>query len=334
LGACGAFASEYGFTAPAAPAKFAKCLKVLGNYVCRSDFLGDIERERSAIKSEFYGRFSNREFLDCRMKGYQRLFKESSWLSRMPDVFGTLGGIEAVRKEDLKFFHDSYYVPANMTIVSVGGMSVAKLKPLIAGSPFGFDKAGSRQFLPVPASRIDSLGDGLELELDLAQKPSSSWIYSWGVLPGIYAGGDYEILRYMIDRALTESLRLKLGLVYQPQVTFVYEGQYHKVGILLSGVELGKEKEVRKILNESIASMPKKIELFSKVKRGVILDLSNFDQSGHDMLGWASLGIAQRQKIMTMNEYVEKAGKLTIKDIDYAAQCLLPENRVTITVRA
>jgi len=95
-----------------------------------------LEKQRNIIRCEFLKSYPNNF-------SYERILREHSsvypntFLERLPSLLGNLETITNISLKDIKTFYDIHYVPANMSIVSVGNLSIEEITNMLSSTEFG-----------------------------------------------------------------------------------------------------------------------------------------------------------------------------------------------------
>jgi zinc protease len=153
FGSTNYLSTRYRFCVPADPVIFREALAIFGSMLLGARIERDVERERKVISCEFNGRYPFRKRLDWDMCIRRALFKGhrlETWNRPLGRPEGFLSATEA----DLQSFYDKHYVPANISLVIIGGLPTEEVIDELEKSPFGTRKNGTRNPIPQPFNQI------------------------------------------------------------------------------------------------------------------------------------------------------------------------------------
>jgi len=184
FGSTSYLSTRYKFSVPADIIGFREALTIFGSMLLGAQLEKEVERERKVIFREFSGQYPFLEKLEWDMDIRKALFKEH----RLETYNGPLGrpqGFLSTTEADLQDFYDTHYVPANISLVIVGGLQTKEIIAELEKSPFGLEKKGTRssidqpfnQFsIPTEHSRTVKLSDYVNFNVDQAEY-KATWAF-------------------------------------------------------------------------------------------------------------------------------------------------------------
>jgi predicted Zn-dependent peptidase len=179
FGSTSSYDTVYTFKLPSDEASVTKGLDMFSSMLCGSKIVCGLEKEREVIVAEFWREYRSRQRFEALMLPFADLLPDHR--RRHSSCLGTPESIAGIGYDDLQRAYDAYYVPANMTVVCVGGMNMKELSGLIMGSGFGTTPSGVR-------NKNDR--SGLAIELGSPAGRINFWI------PQNQAGTASERVRY------------------------------------------------------------------------------------------------------------------------------------------
>lgn len=326
------FATKYGFFIPKDRAVFTEALELFGSMLLDSPLDQFHEREREVIKSEFNRKFpfSFKFELLCRE---QRMVHVNSPIRRLMTPLGSLETIGRITLNDLQAFYSEHYTPRNMSIVSVGGFGLEEVLSMINGSAFAEDKGrGKRNLFPAPLERLDAPGERVyvfEVSKHLSAKLDHGEYRSVHRIPTDFSQELVQVVRNMLDQVLFDEVRSKRAWAYSISSSWGYLGYYYEYTIDSSGLSGVALKGIGEVVEECIASLYKREDLFEQVRSRMVAIYGMKDLGGEDVLRGAVSDIVDSGSVVSYAAEVEKYKSLTFEDVRSILSHFAPENRWT-----
>jgi len=324
--------TKYTFFAPADAAVLAQAFNLFGNMLLHATFGEFIERERSVILSEYYKRPQPQFKIDLETRRRKALFA-GYWLERFQQVLGDPKSINHISQKDLQDFYDRHYTPANISVVSVGGMRLQEVFNIISQSSLAAEKPGMRTPLPIAASSVAPPTETrhvFELSRYTQISLESGGYESTGLIPATESPYTINILEQMLSNVLTEEIREKRTWTYHIGCSVYYHRHFSEFGIICDSFKLGALDEIEEVIERCIASLTHREDLFGKIKHRLIMEGSLADPSGCDIRNRALDHLSDYQRIIPLTEQRQGLRSICHDDIQRALQWLFPERRYTI----
>jgi len=278
-----------------------------------------IEEQRQVIFGEHRSRFPT-------TSGYQISEKEKRilygdlWNARIISALGSLESLFAIEREDLQEFYDRQYVPANISIVCVGGYPTDKLIQLFQTSGFIQKKRGKRNFLPeiisspsVPSRR--SFSTSLSSELKTKPFCTTAECTASIVFPGHLKPLLLPVCLIILNHLVFEEVRGRLQRSYSPGC-FLTDYASHATIVLESGaIDPVFLKEVQKILLQCCRRLSKEKTLFEQYRQERRAHLQMSDVSGRKVVRACLEDLLFQGKIVSLSELIEQISDLTMEDV-------------------
>ncbi|MDB5254074.1 MAG: Peptidase domain protein [Parcubacteria group bacterium] len=322
--------TQYGFAIPANPAIFREALSIFGSMLLGARLGKDVERERMVIHREFNTRYSHLEKLEWDMGIRKALFKGHR-LETYNRPLGRPEGFLSTTQDDLQRFYDTHYVPANISVVIVGGVQTEEMLAELEKSPFGIQKSGvrnpiSQPFKKVPVvlehSKVVKLSEHSNFTVDQTEY-KATWAF-----PADFPRQARRVFNQMLDNILWEEVREKRGLAYSINTAssdFQDILEYEIVGQIVPTATSYIDELVRKC----IRMVPSRRDLFVRKLRSTIQRCSMLDLSGSDLADNAADDLLRHHRIISMLEVRDALEKVTHEQIEEAATFLSSDRQYT-----
>jgi predicted Zn-dependent peptidase len=323
-------ATDYSFKIPLRTESLPKTLAVFGKMLLDLELKNRIEEERQTILIELGKHFGSDIAIKFRRLWMQNLFK-GHWLSRFLRPLGQPATIKNITRNNLQNFYDHHYVPANISVVGVGGLKKAKLLKLLQQSPFGETKNGSRNLIKPPAE-FQAPDPNLRIiqTSDYSSAKISKGYYECGIaLPGKINREVMIMVRRMLYEIFSQEFRKKQGWIYDIEVVSNwYQGAYDIIvhgGFSLTALKNNRilsvaDKCFEKIVNE---------KLLERERRSIINESYLSDTSYRGIVDNAANDLGFCHRIKSLQELHDDLRKVSIDDIMQVAEYLKPERRLT-----
>lgn len=333
FGATNYLATYYKFAIPADSSILKEALTIFGSMLLQGKMEKHVERERKVILREFNQRYPFLEKLEWDTSIRKALFKGhrlETWnrpLGR-PEHFGI------ATESDLQNFYDTRYVPANMSLVVVGGFQTAEVLAALGESPFGMQKVGGRNpvwpsltkfVIPEEHSRIVKMSDYANFKVDQTEY-NAVWAF-----PIDFSRPARRVFDRMLGKILFDEIRQKRELAYSFGTNLVnYEDVFEYVvsGRVSPEVTNGIGEIVRKCIEE----IPTRKDLFEQVLKSCIQKCYMLDQSGGEIVTNSTDDLIYRRRIIPIQEEWDELQTVTFDQMAEAAALLSPKHQYTFII--
>lgn len=211
------FATQYRFKVSNDPKVFREALRLFGMMLVTARLKNNIEQERKIIFQEFKNDFSFPEAFEWKRSSRKALLQGHP-LELYVCPLGHPNDFLSAKQSDLQRFYDQYYVPANMSLVVVGGFNTDYVLSELEKSPFGVKKSGTRNSVPKPytalvlpcvQSETVSASDYFDFKVEEADY-CASWVIPTNILSQSMA-----VFERSLDKILFREVREKRSLAYK-----------------------------------------------------------------------------------------------------------------------
>jgi predicted Zn-dependent peptidase len=330
FGSTSYLSTRYKFGVPADPAIFREALAIFGSMLLGARIEKDVERERRVIFREFNGRYPFLEKLEWDMGIRKALFKGhrlETWNRPLGRPEGFLSATEA----DLQSFYDKHYVPANISLVIIGGLATEEVIAELEKSPFGMRKNGVRNPIPQPFNQIPipaqqaktvKLSDHVNFKVDQTQY-KATWAF-----PSDFPWQVRRVFDQMLGKVLFEEIREKRSLAYSIGTNYtdfqdVYE--YEIVGTISPDATPYIDELVRKC----IEMVPSRRDLFDRKLKSLKQKCLMIDLSGQSLAGISADELVSDHRIIPIQEAWDELHKVTFEQMAEATALLSSERQYT-----
>lgn len=335
LGVTGYPYTQYRFFVPTDKAVLARAFSMFGHMLLLAKLEKLIERERQVIVGEFHRRYPVKFRLDLDVRKRKALYA-GCWLERFVWPLGTPESVRRITQSDLQLHYDTYYTPANISVVGVGGMTLSELVRLLSQSPFATNKKGARIPFPSPVADV-----ALPLETRYVFETSKHIIgpievgayQSFAKMPGNVNVWAIRVLREILNEVLNEEVREKRAWTYAIDSSRQNFRHFYEFSINCGALALKALDDIEEVVEICIASVGDHEDLFEQAKRHALASNLMIDPTGRDICEGALDDLADEQRIISLAECSNGMGRVTMSDIRNLLQWLRPERRWTLIMR-
>ena len=330
FGNTGYDSTRYDFSIPTDPLLFRQALAIFGSMLLDVKVEKNVERERKVIFREFNERYPFLEKLEWDMGIRKALFKGhrlETWNRPLGRPEGFLSATEA----DLQDFYDTHYVPANISLVIIGGLATEEVIAELEKSPFGMRKDGVRNPIPQPFNQIPSpaqqaktvkLSDHVNFKVDQTEY-KATWAF-----PADFPRQARRVFDRVLDQVLTDEIREKRGLAYGMSTDYtgfhdVYEYE------ICGQIAPDATPYINELVRKCILMVPSRHDLFDQKLRGCIQECLMTDLSGLGLADNAADDLVSDHRIITMQEVRDDLHKVTHEQMAEATALLSSERQYT-----
>lgn len=322
--------TRYQFFVPADLATFREALNIFGSMLLAARIEKEVERERKVIIREFNQRYPFLEKLGWDMGIRRELFRGHR-LETYNRPLGRPEGFLATTEADLQAFYDQYYVPANMSLVVIGGLSANEIIAELERSAFGTKKLGVRTPIPRPLHHFPiptERGQTVKLSNYVSFKVDQTEYKANWAFPAHFPNQARRVFNQILCKILFDEIREKRGLAYSIGTNYtgfqdVYE--YEIAGRISPEATPYIDELVRKY----IGMVPTRQDLFERILQSTKQRCLMIDLAGQGLAGHCAGDLASEHRIITMQEVWKDLHKVTHEQMAEAASYLSPDRQYT-----
>lgn len=302
---------------------FEEALVIFGSMLLEACLEKDVERERKVIFQEFNQRYPFLETLEWDMGIYKALFKGhrlETWNRPLGRPEGFLSATEA----DLQSFYDRHYVPANMSLVIIGGLSTKQIVTKLEASPFGMEKNGVRNPIPQPLtqfpvpdeiSKTVKLSDHVNFKVDQT-KYKATWAF-----PMEFPHQARRVFDEVLDQILFDQIREKRGLTYNIDTDYTNFQDVCKYDIECK-ISPEATPYIDELVRGCIEMVPTRRDLFDRKLQALKQQCLMVDLTGRDLVRNSASDLSLDHRIISMQEVWDELHKVTFDQMAEATSLL------------
>lgn len=322
--------TRYRFCVPTETKKLRGALDIFGSMLLGARIKKSIECERQVILREFNERYPFHEKLEWDLAIRRALFKGHR-LEMWNRPLGRPEGFLPATGVDLQDFYDGYYVPANISLVVVGGLQAGDLVDVLERSPFGMRKGGVRNPIPQPLkqipapveqARIVRMSDYSAFKVDRTEF-KAVWAF-----PSDFPRQACRVFDRVLKRVLFDEIRTKRSLAYSVTVEHT---NFHDVCeyVIECKVDPSATQQIEGLVRECIESVPQRNDLFECELVALTNNCSIVDCSSDDLANHSAERLSRYGRIITVGETLEDLQRVTHNQMALAAGILSREQQFT-----
>ncbi|KKP55978.1 MAG: peptidase M16 domain protein [Parcubacteria group bacterium GW2011_GWC1_34_10] len=330
FGSTSYLSTRYKFSIPADLATFREALDIFGSMLLQAKIKKDVERERKVIMREFNQRYPFLDKLEWDMGIRRELFKGHR-LETWNRPLGRPEGFLSITETDLQGFYDQHYVPANMSLVFIGGLSIDQVIAELERSPFGTKKDGRRNAipqllscLPIPAEQTKTvkLSDHVSFKVDQTEY-KATWAF-----PAHFPNQACRVFDQVLCKILFDEIREQRGLAYSIGTDYAdFQDVYEYVigGRICPEATLYIDDLVRKC----IEMVPTRRDMFDRKLKSLKQKCLMIDLAGQGLAGNSAADLASDHRIIPMQEVWDELHKVTFEQMSEATSFLGSDHQYT-----
>lgn len=321
---------RYIFDIPAEPKEMAYMLEKFGFMLLHASIASKIERERVIILEEFNRDYPLQYQHDVMLSKNKALYG-GQWLERAFTPLGTPVTIRSIAQPDLQEYYDRHYVPANMEIVTVGGMETDAVVALLGQSPFAASKRGIRN--PAPAPETVSplpVNAGYRLKISEHAKTNADFAGSYGTfsrIPGTIPVPALGIFRRRLAATLFEEVREKRGWTYAIGCDWEKLAAFREFRIRCDAHVAAAAGKIDSVIEECLQKVLGEPDLFRKAQQRRLASLRVSDKTPESVLIGALGDLEHNGRIASDEQDSAVIAALTMDDMLSIGQWLTSERR-------
>ncbi|MEX0930442.1 MAG: pitrilysin family protein [Candidatus Paceibacterota bacterium] len=335
LGATSYPYTYYRFFAPTNKATLSRAFSIFGHMLLSAKLQKCIERERQVIIGEFNRAYQFKFDLDLAVREHKALYA-GYWLERFVCPIGNPESVDRITESDLQSHYDAHYTPANMSVVGVGGMQLSELVELLSKSPFAMKKQGSRTPFPTPATDVDPPSETrhvFEASRYITTRMEVGRYRSVAKIPGNINGRVIRLVNEMFNEVLDDEVRERRAWAYDIECSRSNFRHFYQFSIDCDALALKAIDDIEKVIEDCIASMTDRKNLFDQVKHRALASNFMIDPTGRGVCDGVLDDLVRDQRIMTLSEIGNDLERATMDDIRSVLQWLRPGQRWTLITR-
>jgi len=333
FGSTNYLSTRYMFKVPADLSTFREAITIFGSMILGAKIEKNVDRERKVIFCEFNGCYPFLKTLEWDMSIRKALFKGHR-LETWNRPLGRPEGFLSTTEADLQSFYDKHYVPANISLVIIGGLKTDEVIAELKKSPFGLQKNGTRTQIPqpletllIPAERTKTVkfSDHVNFKVDQTEY-NATWAF-----PSNFHKQAGRVFDSVLNEILFKEIREKRSLAYSistDYTNFQDVDEYQISGMISPSATPYIDALVRKC----IRMVPSRHDLFDRTLKSLKQKCLMIDLSGLGLAGNAADDLVSDHRIIPMQEVWDDLQKVTFEQMAEATEFLSSERQYTFIV--
>jgi predicted Zn-dependent peptidase len=322
--------TSYSFFVPIQPAVLAQAFSLVAEMLLGAKLENFVERERNVVKAEITKKYPTEFSLDIALRERRMLYHDC-WLGRVVRSFGFLESVDRITVADLQSFYDQHYVPANISVVAVGGLSLEEVIGVISESSFSLKKDGVRN---PPIAPLSELAPPLEnrYEVDLSdhlKTVAKNGVYFSGArIPMSIKPATLSLTSMFLDKILRRELRDKRAWTYAASSGWINYRCCYQFNINCEAFVVTALSEIEAVVNDCIMMIDNN-DLLEEMRTRKLATFSMLDVSGGRVCDAVMDDVERYGRIISVQELIEAYQSVTMADIREVLSYLRPERRWT-----
>ncbi len=330
FGSTNYLSTRYKFGVPAKPVIFREALVIFGSMLLGARIEKSVERERKVIFREFNGRYPFLEKLEWDMGIRNALFKGHR-LETWNRPLGRPEGFLSATKADLQDFYDKHYVPANISLVIIGGLPIEEVLTELEKSPFGMQKSGMRNPIPQPFNQIpipEEQAKTVKLSDHVSFKVDQTGYKATWAFPADFNRQARRVFDQMLNKILFDEIRKKRGLAYiiGTDCTGFHDVYEYEIG---GSINPDATTYIDELVCKCISMVPSRRDLFHQKLESCKQKCLMIDLSGSDLADEVADDLVSDHRIVPMQEEWDELHKVRLEQMAEATALLSPERQYT-----
>lgn len=330
FGSTGYLSTQYNFCVPTDPITFREALAIFGSMLLGVQIKKHVERERNVIHREFNEQYPFLNELKWDMDIRKDLFKGHR-LETWNRPLGRPEGFLSASEVDLQGFYDKHYVPANISLVIIGGLKTDEVITELERSPFGWHKDGLRtqipqpfKPLPIPTERARTVKMSEHVNFMVDQ---TEYRAIWAFPSNIHMQA-LEVFDSVLEKILFNEIREKRGLAYSIGTNYTDFQDVYEYKIR-GRISPDTTHHIDELVRNCISMIPSRRDLFDRKLKLLKQMCLMIDLSGKNLADNSAKDLITNHRIITMQEVLDSLNSVTFEQMTEIAAFLSSERQYT-----
>lgn len=335
LGKTGYPSTCYKFFAPIDRSFLTGAFSIFGQMLLLAKLEKSLERERLLVIEEFNSQYPFEAKLELERREREMVFS-GEWPSRSVRPLGHPDSIAKITQWDLQAFYNTHYVPANISIVGVGGLKLSRLVELISKSPFAMSRDGLRTPLMASLKQVPPPKETqhiFDISARLGIVAKNAEYRSVAKIPGNIGSQVIRIAGNMLTETLTKEVRERRAWTYDIGTSRNNLRYVHVFSVDCTALNPVALDSIEDVVIGCIDSIASDEALFKRTKQRALASVSMTDIDGNELRNESMNDLVTHQRIVSLKEFRGWVEKVTMDDIRGLLQWISPEQRWTLIKR-
>ncbi|MDP3954495.1 MAG: insulinase family protein [bacterium] len=293
-----------------------------------------VERERQVIINEYMERFPTQLSVDIATK-INKVFFGDTRLGTFLRPLGKAETILAITLDDIREFYDRCYVPANISIVAIGGIELGQFVDALEASPFGLERPGHRIQLPKPMAEIKNPSEN-KWDLSAAEIAKIAFHQSSidvvAVIPGIINPKALEVAEDTLRKTFFCEIREKRGWNYGSDISLEWLLEAYKFSFRTK-FQWENLNAMEGLIDECVRIASRDSDEIQRFIRTRVNGYKIIDPDARKVVDVVGYDLAERGHIITYADDISSAKSVTVEEVRMVLSQLSRDRRFTMTLR-
>jgi predicted Zn-dependent peptidase len=307
-------------------------LDIFGKMLLGANISKDIEVERKIITQEYNLKFMHNIVPKLMLQSHSCVFPGHR-LANYLGPSGNIDGIKGMDAENLQRFYDSFYVPANISVIAIGKISPESVAKFLEKSPLGISKSGQRNAVSIPRfpdySALTRYDIKISLYLGTTNLMTRGEYRTEAALSGTLSPESVMFTKKFLENILFQEIREKRGWAYDVEIGCQTFQDLYRFVIRIP-MKLEALSNIEKTVDNCIANALNNRKLFNLIWE---LDVSSSilaDLSCEEICSNSMREVGNFNRIISNHEAVQMRKLITLANVEEVLTYLTPDKRLTI----
>lgn len=336
LGSTGFFATEYHCFVLNDLSVVTQALRLWRSMLLGAHLTNDVALEKETVLNEFKHRFPIQVDYDIKLRERSQVF-HGEWLASRVRPLGNLESITTFTQEDAQSFYDTHYVPCNISIVCVGGVTFKELLAALEQAGFGDSGfSGARMALPAPIETTPPLEPLYQWNYSdvISGSEIHSGIYrSVSRLPAATPRATLALFKRLLSKLLDKRVREECGHTYH--ISSAWERWFSSMELSIDCPRLHPDAldSIDELVQQAIFDVLSDKAGFEEQRRWMLASLRYEDANTQQMRNSAMSDLKRFHRIAPTAEFFGDVEAAVFADMSALESLLTRSNRWVMEVR-
>jgi len=319
----------YGFVAPTNSSKFDEFLEFWTNAVVVNPIENFFEREQGIIRSEIARSFPSAQVMQNNQTAHYLMFRGEPF-GEAVSALGTKESFDSIKVDDLLLQKQKMYLPQNMDVVCVGGLSLEQVVRKIDNTALSLTKTGCANQLLMKTSIVPSLIQPRFVgECNDRQNMGVANVQKAFMFPGVLSFETAELAARVLSEKLLQSLREDRGLVYSVSAMAESFVGFTLLGLKATGFKNHELSQVEEVISDILETFRQDEDAFREAKHQQLVDYLVMDMNLKSILNNVVKDLVHFRRIKPLSEEVAVYESVEHKELAQFDPYFTPDNMFT-----
>ncbi|MEX0916604.1 MAG: insulinase family protein [Candidatus Spechtbacterales bacterium] len=330
-GATKDFGTNYGCFLPIRGGMVARSLELWSSILLSAELTQRVEEERQAVLLERQENLSSEGQIRLHRRYVASLLAGTPLDGRGPELMGGPEIISGITAKDAQAFYDAHYTPANISIVTMGGLAPGTIVSMLEKSSLGGDKNGTRTLLPMfladtpfPKERIFQVS---HRELFGAESDGTASYRTHALIPGAFSDRAVAAAMDLLGEELFDKVRISRNWAYHIGASYERFGDFFDVGVRCGKLDYRGVDSIDALVSDVAKKVMKDAPSFMTKRARRLSARQLADVSGNSVILGCTEDILYHDRIISLREEIELIAALTFEEVQEVLAYFIDERR-------